>query len=380
MEIHCFCGVSIDRCNGILHTYHDNLWSFCPMKSYFRPEIDAIAGYAPGEQPKMSNLIKLNTNENPYPPSPEVLKVLHNFDPARLRRYPDPTADGLRDIFAASVNMKRENVIIGNGSDDLLTMIFRAFTDKDRSVAVFEPTYSLYPVLAAMQGAEVTRIALDKENFSYPDNAVELAGDANLLIITRPNAPTGNCADKELVRNICRNFDGIVLIDEAYSDFAADNCSEFAAEFDNVLVMRTFSKGSSMAGLRLGYAFGNKILIDGLMKLKDSYNVDMLSQELAKANFLDVQYRAECTAKIIADREKLTGELQKLGFKVIPSQANFLFASPPDGDGAGAFAALREEAVIVRYFPGEITGKYLRITIGTPEENARLLEVLAKRY
>lgn len=350
------------------------------MKSYFRPEIDAIAGYAPGEQPKMSNLIKLNTNENPYPPSPEVLKVLHNFDPARLRRYPDPTADGLRDIFAASVNMKRENVIIGNGSDDLLTMIFRAFTDKDRSVAVFEPTYSLYPVLAAMQGAEVTRIALDKENFSYPDNAVELAGDANLLIITRPNAPTGNCADKELVRNICRNFDGIVLIDEAYSDFAADNCSEFAAEFDNVLVMRTFSKGSSMAGLRLGYAFGNKILIDGLMKLKDSYNVDMLSQELAKANFLDVQYRAECTAKIISDREKLTGELQKLGFKVIPSQANFLFASPPDGDGAGAFAALREEAVIVRYFPGEITGKYLRITIGTPEENTRLLEVLAKRY
>ncbi|MBR2625196.1 MAG: histidinol-phosphate transaminase [Lentisphaeria bacterium] len=350
------------------------------MKSYFRPEIDAIAGYAPGEQPKMSNLIKLNTNENPYPPSPEVLKVLHNFDPARLRRYPDPTADGLRDIFAASVNMKRENVIIGNGSDDLLTMIFRAFTDKDRSVAVFEPTYSLYPVLAAMQGAEVTKIALDENDFSYPDNAVELAGDANLLIITRPNAPTGNCADKELVRNICRNFDGIVLIDEAYSDFAADNCSEFAAEFDNVLVMRTFSKGSSMAGLRLGYAFGNKILIDGLMKLKDSYNVDMLSQELAKANFLDVQYRAECTAKIIADREKLTGELQKLGFKVIPSQANFLFASPPDGDGAGAFAALREEAVIVRYFPGEITGKYLRITIGTPEENARLLEVLAKRY
>ena len=350
------------------------------MKSYFRPEIDAIAGYAPGEQPKMSNLNKLNTNENPYPPSPEVLKVLHNFDPARLRRYPDPTADGLRDIFAASVNMKRENVIIGNGSDDLLTMIFRAFTDKDRSVAVFEPTYSLYPVLAAMQGAEVTKIALDKENFSYPDNAVELAGDANLLIITRPNAPTGNSADKELVRDICRNFDGIVLIDEAYSDFAVDNCSEFAAEFDNVLVMRTFSKGSSMAGLRLGYAFGNKILIDGLMKLKDSYNVDMLSQELAKANFLDAAYREKCTVQIKSDREKLSQELQKLGFKVIPSQANFLFAAPPDGDGAGVFQALRDEAVIVRYFPGEITGRYLRITIGTPEENARLLEVLEKRF
>ncbi len=350
------------------------------MKSYFRKEIDAIAGYTPGEQPKMSNLIKLNTNENPYPPSPQVQEVLRNFDPARLRRYPDPTADALRDIFAASVNMKRENVIIGNGSDDLLTMIFRAFTAPDMAVAVFEPTYSLYPVLAAMQGAPVIKIALDPETFAYPDDAVKSAGNANLLIVTRPNAPTGNAADKALVRNICSNFDGIVLIDEAYADFADDNCAEFASEFDNVLVMRTFSKSSSMAGLRLGYAFGNENLIYGLMKLKDSYNVDMLSQELAKANFLDTRYRKECCEKIIADREKMKKDLENLGFKVIPSQANFLFAAPPDGDGAGCFKALRDEAVIVRYFPGEITGKYLRITIGTPAENARLLEVLQKRF
>lgn len=350
------------------------------MKSYFRKEIDAIAGYTPGEQPVIANLIKLNTNENPYPPSPQVVEVLRNFDPARLRRYPDPAADGLRDLFAASVNMKRENVIVGNGSDDLLTMIFRSFTSPELSVAVFEPTYSLYPVLAAMQGAEVIRIPLDKETFAYPANAVELAGNANLLIITRPNAPTGNCADKELVRGICRAFDGIVLIDEAYSDFAEDNCAEFAAEFDNVLVMRTFSKGSSMAGLRLGYAFGNENLIFGLMKLKDSYNVDMLSQELAKANFQDAAYREKCVRQIIEDREKMREDLQALGFKVIPSSANFLFAAPPDGDGAGAFKALREAAVIVRYFPGEVTGKYLRITIGTPAENARLLEVLKARF
>lgn len=350
------------------------------MKSYFRKEIDAIAGYTPGEQPKVANLIKLNTNENPYPPSPEVLKVLHNFDPARLRRYPDPTADALREIFADSVNMKKENVIIGNGSDDLLTMIFRAFTSPELAVAVFEPSYSLYPVLAAMQGAPVTKIALDRETFAYPENVVELAGSANLLIITRPNAPTGNCAAKESVRRWCRDFDGIVLIDEAYSDFSSDNCAELAAEFDNVLVMRTFSKGSSMAGLRLGYAFGNAILIDGLMKLKDSYNVDMLSQELARVNFLDREYRQECTAKIISERERLTGNLHALGFKVIPSQANFLFAAPPDGDGAGAFQALRDAAVIVRYFPGEITGKYLRITIGTPEENNALLAVLERRF
>ncbi|MBO5668469.1 MAG: histidinol-phosphate transaminase [Lentisphaeria bacterium] len=350
------------------------------MKSYFRKEIDAIAGYVPGEQPKLANLIKLNTNENPYPPSPQVTEVLRNFDPDRLRRYPDPTADALRELFAASVGMKRENIIIGNGSDDLLTMIFRAFTSPELPVAIFDPTYSLYPVLAAMQGAKVIKIALDRENFSYPEDAVSRAGNANLLIITRPNAPTGNCASRELVRQICRDFDGIVLIDEAYSDFSLDNCADLAAEFDNVLVMRTFSKGSSMAGLRLGYAFGNENLINGLMKLKDSYNVDMLSQELAKANFVDRAYREKCVRQIVSDREKLATDLTALGFKVIPSSTNFLFAAPPDGDGEGCFAALREKAVIVRYFPGEITGRYLRITIGTPTENARLLEVLKERF
>lgn len=350
------------------------------MKSYFRKEIDAIAGYVPGEQPKMSNLIKLNTNENPYPPSPAVLEVLRNFDPARLRRYPDPTADALRDMLAASVDMKRENVIAGNGSDDLLTMIFRAFTDHEHAVAVFEPSYSLYPVLAAMQGAEVRKIALNTEDFSYPVNAVDSAGDANLLIVTRPNAPTGNCVPAELVDQWCKNFDGIVLIDEAYSDFAADDCAYLAKKYPNVLVMRTFSKGSSMAGLRLGYAFGNAFLIDGLMKLKDSYNLDMLSQELAKANFSDTAYRRECVAKIISERERLTEKLRESGFKVIPSQANFLFASPPDGDGRSLFEFLRSNAVIVRYFPGEVTGKYLRITIGTPEENDILLRFIREKF
>ena len=350
------------------------------MKSYFRKEIDAIAGYVPGEQPKVANLIKLNTNENPYPPSPAVMEVLKNFDYGKLRRYPDPTADALRELFASDAGMKKENVIAGNGSDDLLTMIFRAVTSPELPVAVFDPTYSLYPVLAAMQGAPVIKIPLAEADFSYPENAVEQAKNANLLIITRPNAPTGNCAPRALVENICREFDGIVLIDEAYGDFSADNCLEFAKKFDNVLVMRTFSKGSSMSGLRMGYALGNEVLITGLMKLKDSYNVDMLSQELAKANYLDKDYRQKCVAQIIADREILTAELKKLGFKVIPSEANFLFAAPPDGDGNGAFQALREEAVIVRYFPGKVTGAYLRITIGTPEENTRLLDVLKKRY
>ena len=350
------------------------------MKSYFRPEIDALAGYTAGEQPKIPDLIKLNTNENPYPPSPAVETALREFDISRLRRYPDPFADELRDIFAADCQVKRENVIVGNGSDDLLTMCFRAFTSPERPVAVFEPSYSLYPVLAAMQGAEVIRIKLAGGTFAYPENAVALAGKANMLIITRPNAPTGTLCPKAQVRNYCRDFDGIVLIDEAYADFASDNCMDLASEFDNVIVMRTFSKSCSMAGVRLGYAVGNPVLIEGLMKLKDSYNVDMLSQLIGKANYLDKDYRSECVAAIRRDRDHLAAELKKIGFDIPDSQANFLFAAPPDGDGERCFAYLRENAVLVRYFKGETTGRYIRITIGTPEENRRVLELLTARY
>ena len=349
-------------------------------KSYFRSEIDALAGYTAGEQPKMPDLIKLNTNENAFPPSPAVVEALRNFDISRLRRYPDPFADELRDLFAEAHRVKRENIIAGNGSDDLLTMIFRSFTDHDRPVAVFEPSYSLYPVLAAMQGAEVIRIPLAQDTFEYPGDAVKRAGNANLLVITRPNAPTGNVCPKNMVREMCAAFDGIVLIDEAYADFAEDDCMEFATEFDNVIVMRTFSKGLSMAGVRLGYAVASPVIIEGLMKLKDSYNLDMLTQIVGKANFLDTGYRKNCLDIIKRERDILAQRLRDMKFRVVPSQSNFLFVSPPDGDGEGCFRYLRENAIIVRYFSGAVTGAYLRITIGTPEENARVAEFLQRRY
>ena len=350
------------------------------MKSYFRKEIDAIAGYTAGEQPKIANLIKLNTNENPYPPSPAVAVALREFDIARLRRYPDPFADELRDIFAADCNVKRENVIVGNGSDDLLTMCFRGFTSPEHPVAVFDPSYSLYPVLAAMQGAPVIKVALEGNDFSYPADINAQTAGANLLVITRPNAPTGTVCPKSLVRKYCENFDGMVLIDEAYGDFADDNCMDLATEYENVIVMRTFSKSCSMAGVRMGYAVSNTTVIEGLMKLKDSYNADMLSQIVAKANYLDKAYRNECIAAIRRDRELMRNDLLKLGFEVPASQANFLFAAPPDGDGEAAFRYLRENAVLVRYFKGDVTGKYIRITIGTPEENSRVMELLTARY
>ena len=325
--------------------------------------------------------MKLNTNENPWPPSPAVEKAWREMDWKRLNRYPDPCADKLRDAFASANGVKRENVIVGNGSDDLLTMIFRAFTSPELPVAIPEPTYSLYPVLAAMQGAKVIKIVLDEEkNFDLPADFLAQAEGANLLIFPRPNAPTGNAFAKEDVRRLCREFNGIVVIDEAYGDFSADNCMEFASLFPNVLVMRTMSKSYGLAGLRLGYAVGAKELIDGLMKLKDSYNVDMISQVIAEAAFSDRAYFNARCEEIKAQRTHLASQLEKLNFKIIPSEANFLFVSPPDGDGERCFKLLRESAVVVRYFPKAAGGKYVRITIGTPDECARLMDVLNGVY
>ena len=350
-------------------------------KSYFRSVVDAMAGYAPGEQPKMLDLVKLNTNENPFPPSPAVLGALETFDGAMLRRYPDPMADSLCAAIAEVNNVSRNMVVAGNGSDDILTMTFRAFTAPDKPVAVMEPTYSLYPVLASMQEAPVIKIALQEDkNFAMPDDVLEQAAGANMLIITRPNAPTGNTYPKEDIRKIAAEFDGIVFIDEAYADFAEDNCMDLVHEFANVIVSRTSSKSLALAGLRFGYAVANPVIIDGLNKLKDSYNMDMITQKLAEAAIRDQEYLQTTLAKVKTLRSELATELEKLNFKLIPSQANFIFAAPPDNDGARAFKFLRDHAVIVRYFPGEVTGKYLRITVGTAAQNKRLIDVLKELY
>ena len=349
--------------------------------SYFRSTVDEMAGYAPGEQPKMLDLVKLNTNENPFPPSPAVLGALETFDGAMLRRYPDPMADSLCAAIAEVNNVTRNMVVAGNGSDDILTMTFRAFTAPDKPVAIMEPTYSLYPVLAKMQEAPVIKIALQEDkNFAMPDDVLEQAAGANILIITRPNAPTGNSYPKEDIRKIAAEFDGIVFIDEAYADFAEDNCMDLVHEFANVIVSRTSSKSLALAGLRFGYAVAHPMIIEGLNKLKDSYNMDMITQKLAEAAIRDQEYLQTTLAKVKALRAELAAELEKLNFKLIPSQANFIFAAPPDNDGAKAFKFLRDHAVIVRYFPGEVTGKYLRITVGTAAQNKRLIDVLKELY
>jgi len=345
-------------------------------ESYFRKVIDKIAGYTPGEQPqRIGGWIKLNTNENPYPPAPGVGKLLRELDPGILRLYPDPVCRELRKLTAHLNGLHLDNVIIGNGSDDILTIAMRAFVSEDEFAACPEPSYSLYPVLSHIQGADCKKIPLN-EDFSLPDNFVAQAEDAKLLLIPRPNAPTGTAFSMEKMRQVCRDFDGIVLIDEAYGDFAEETCESFVHEFQNVIVSRSLSKSYSLAGIRLGYAMASHHMIAGMMKVKDSYNVNALSQRIALAALEDQEYFKANLEKIRATRVRLTAALEELGFKVEPSQANFIFAVPPDGNGEKLYLGLKEQGILVRYFAGPVTGRYVRITVGTDEETDKLLDAL----
>ena len=342
-------------------------------KSYFRPAVDAMLGYVPGDQPKLDKIIKLNTNENPYPPSPRVQEALNGVSCATLRRYPDPTADRLREVIAALHGVERANVIAGNGSDDILTIAFRAFTSPELPLACLDPTYSLYTDLAAMQEAKVIKIPLSKNDFAPPADLLERATGANLLIITRPNAPTGTTFPLETAENIVQNFDGMVMFDEAYADFAPDNCMALATRYPNVIVMRTLSKSYALAGMRIGYAVATEAVIKGMMKLKDSYNLDSITQLLAAAALSDRDYFAEHVKLVRASRGELVRDLTELGFFIPDSEGNFLFARPPQGDGRGYFEFLKSQAIFVRYFNSPGIDEFVRITIGTPEELAELV-------
>jgi len=345
-------------------------------ESYFRKVIDDMDGYTPGEQPqRIGGWVKLNTNENPYPPSPAVAKLLKEVDPASLRLYPDPVCRELCKLVAQLNGLHLDNVIIGNGSDDILTIVMRSFVSEDELVVCPEPSYSLYPVLSQLQGVDCRCIPLN-EDFSLPEDFLRHAIGAKLLLIPRPNAPTGTAFTMDKMREICGGFDGMVLIDEAYADFAEESCVDFIHEFPNVIVCRTLSKSYSLAGIRLGYAMGSHHNIAGMMKVKDSYNVNALTQKIALAALEDQAYLRGNITKICETRSRLCSALENLGFKVTPSQANFIFVSPPDGNGEKLYLDLKEKGILVRFFPGPVTGKYIRITIGTDKETDKLLEAL----
>jgi histidinol-phosphate aminotransferase len=348
--------------------------------TYFRKNIEEMQGYIPGEQPKTQSLIKLNTNENPYPPSPKVAECLNSVDYDKLRLYPDPAADKLREVIAKLYVYHRENIIIGNGSDDILTIAMRSFVGEKEKVACFETTYSLYPVLAKIQNAVIAKIPLsEKDNFEFPiqllDDKSKLflsIKDAKLFFITRPNAPTGTVFDIGLVEKFSSIFKGIIFIDEAYADFAETTCIDLVKKYPNVIIGRTLSKSYSLAGIRLGWGVANETVINGMMKVKDSYNINYITQKIAISALEDQFYFKKTISTIKKTRDHLSEKLINVGFKVIPSQSNFIFVSPPNGNGKELFEYLRKNNILVRYFPGKLTGMYMRITIGTDQQIDKL--------
>ena len=345
------------------------------MPSLIRKSVQELEAYTPGEQPKVEGLIKLNTNENPYPPSPAVARALAECVTDSLRLYPDPVCLGLRERIANWHGCSVDQVFVGNGSDEVLRVCMRAFTQAGGGAAAFDPSYSLYPVLAATEEVEFQKVPLSND-FAWTEPPLDLK--ASLFIIANPNAPTGVVYPLETIRAFCQRFSGVVLLDEAYADFSEGRDGmALAKSMPNVLACRTMSKSFSLAGLRLGYAIGSIKLIEALYKIKDSYNVDRLAQMVASAAMGDVPWMEANALRIIATRQRVAAELKKRGFHIIPSAANFLFIEPPEGlSAATLFTDLRSKKILVRYFPGGRTDNYLRVSIGTDEQMDAFLAAL----
>jgi histidinol-phosphate aminotransferase len=341
-----------------------------------RAVIESMDGYTPGEQPAPGErIVKLNTNENPYPPSPRVMQAIRDLDPERLRRYPNPMADPFRTAAAQALGVTTERVLVGNGSDETLGMAMRTFLGPGDLLAYPQPTYSLYPVLAQINEVKIAEVPWEP-NWRLPVDALVASG-ARAVFFANPNAPSGTLTPLPRMRELAARFPGLVLIDEAYADFAGENALSLVAEFSNVVVTRTLSKGYALAGLRLGFAVGSPGLISQMAKVKDSYNCDALSIAAAVAALGDQDYARGTWERVKAERSRLTAALEGRGWSVIPSAANFLLAAPPGRDGAAVYRGLKARGVLVRFFdlPG-LTDK-VRITVGTPEQNDALLAALS---
>src|SRR5256886_9688993 len=358
-------------------------------KSLIRPLVRDFHAYVAGEQPKIKGLIKLNTNENPYPPSPKVLKAVRAAVDGRLRLYPNPTAQPLREKLAKFHGCKPENIIVGNGSDELLALATRAFVetrsaergvrnDSRAVVQYFTPSYSLYPVLAAIHGARANAVPLES-NFGIPAVA-ELRRSkkwdfaAALTYITTPNAPSGRGYSTAELETLCRAQRGVMILDEAYVDFAEENALKLALKYPHVIVARTFSKAYSLCFQRIGYFVGHPDLIGALDKIRDSYNGNGLGQMAALATLDDLPYYRANFREIIATRRQICRELTGLGFEVLPSQTNFILARPPRFSAEAWLEKLRRRKILVRWFKYPGVRDYLRITIGTPEEARALVK------
>ncbi len=328
--------------------------------------------YVHGEQPQGKNVIKLNTNENAYPPSPKCRKALAKFDVADLRRYPQAECVPLRKAIAKSLHAEIENIFVGNGSDEILSLCAKCFVEDDEAIASLDPSYSLYKTLAAIRNVPWL-------GFDRPEDSLSAKRKLALFLLANPNAPTGTFTPLKRISAFAKKFRGVVLVDEAYVDFSKTNAMKLALspKNDNLIVMRTFSKSYSLAGLRVGYCVGPKTLIDALYKIKDSYNVDAIAQAVALAAFEDRAWMQKNALKIVKSRAWLTGELAKRGWKVLPSEANFIFAKPPRNNAKKLFDALHKREIYLRHFAASPkTRDYLRITVGTDDQLKKLLKAL----
>lgn len=333
---------------------------------------ESVLPYTAGEQPRGKTYVKLNTNENPYPPSPLVQAALDEFDTDKLRRYPDPACTELRDALAAREGVRRENIFVGNGSDEVLAFAFAALFDPDAPVSFADVTYSFYPVYCRLFGL-TARIVPLRRDFSLDRNGYENGGG---IVIANPNAPTGLYEDVS-------DFLGAsvpVIVDEAYIDFSGKpSLAAAAAKSKNTAVVKTFSKSFALAGARCGYAVASEEIIDGLFRIKDSFNsytVNAVTQAAALAALRDTAYFAQTVQKVTAARETLLYGLKSKGYACLPSYTNFVLATVPGGDARGAYLRLKENGVLVRFFDAPRLRDKLRITVGTPEETDILLRLL----
>ena len=344
---------------------------------FYSEKVKKLTPYIPGEQPIMGEYIKLNTNENPYGPSPNVRSAIINYDFDKLKLYPDPECEKLRNVFAQSVGVNVENVFVGNGSDEVLAIAFQAFFMGKEKILIPDISYSFYPVYCRMYDVQEYEIPV-KEDYSVDSDDYLI--ENNGIIIANPNAPTSLALSRNKIENILKyNRNSVVLIDEAYVDFGGESCVPLVKKYENLLVVRTLSKSYSLAGIRVGFAIGNENLINAMNKIKNSFNsypIDSIAQIAAIEAINDFIYFKETRNKIISTRDKVKDELIQLGFQVLDSKTNFLFISHQKKSAEYLFQRLKDNKILVRYFNKPRLENFLRVTIGTDEQMDKFIKVI----
>jgi histidinol-phosphate aminotransferase len=347
------------------------------MSRFWSTLTSSLTPYIPGEQPQRDRLVKLNTNESPYPPSPQVLEALAGVDGDSLRRYPDPESGDLRQAFAHYHGLRPEQIFLGNGSDEVLAHVFQALLKQTLPLLFPDVTYSFYPVWCQLYDIDYEQVPL-AANYAVD---VDLYGrDNGGIILPNPNAPTGMFLPLSGIRQLLEQSpDSVVVVDEAYIDFGGQSAVSLIDEYENLLVVHTLSKSRALAGLRVGLAMGNQSLIEGLQRVKNSFNsypLDVVAQRATLASLSDDDWFRDCCARVIATRARLTRELEAMNFEVLPSAANFVMARHPGREAVSLFNALREQGIIVRHFNKPRLSEYLRISVGTDDECGRLSDAL----